>query len=116
MEHGSINYIEFAARDISATKAFFSQVFDWVFEDYGPEYSAFEGKGLIGGFYLADLASDTSNGAALMVFYSKDLEQTKRDVITAGGQVNREIFSFPGGRRFHFKEPSGNEMAVWGDN
>ncbi|PMO70802.1 VOC family protein [Vibrio splendidus] len=115
MEHGSINYIEFAARDIAATKAFFSQVFGWTFEDYGPEYSAFEGKGLMGGFYLADLASNTDNGAALMVFYSQDLEQTERDVIDAGGQINREIFSFPGGRRFHFREPSGNEMAVWSD-
>ncbi|MDH5927245.1 glyoxalase [Vibrio lentus] len=115
MEHGSINYIEFAARDITATKTFFSQVFDWVFEDYGPEYSAFEAKGLMGGFYSADLASNAESGAALMVFYSQDLEQTERDVIDAGGQINREIFSFPGGRRFHFKEPSGNEMAVWSD-
>ncbi|MFS1504765.1 VOC family protein [Vibrio lentus] len=115
MEHGSINYIEFAARDIAATKTFFSHVFGWVFEDYGPEYSAFEAKGLMGGFYLADLASSAESGAALMVFYSEDLEQTERDVIDAGGKINREIFSFPGGRRFHFKEPSGNEMAVWSD-
>lgn len=75
----------------------------------------------MGGFYLADLASSADNGAALMVFYSQDLEQTERDVIDvidvidAGGQVNREIFSFPGGRRFHFLEPSGNEMAVWSE-
>ena len=116
MEHGSINYIEFAARDITATKVFFSQVFGWKFEDYGPEYSAFEGKGLMGGFYLAELGSDAESGAALMVFYSQDLEQTERDVIDAGGHINREIFSFPGGRRFHFKEPSGNDMAVWSDN
>ncbi|MFA0549384.1 VOC family protein [Vibrio lentus] len=115
MEHGSINYIEFAARDIAATKTFFSHVFGWVFEDYGPEYSAFEAKGLMGGFYLADLASNAESGAVLMVFYSEDLEQTERDVIDDGGKINREIFSFPGGRRFHFKEPSGNEMAVWSD-
>lgn len=115
MEHGSINYIEFAARDITSTKAFFSQVFGWSFEDYGPEYSAFEGKGLMGGFYLANLSSEAEKGGALMVFYSEDLEQTERDVLDAGGQVNREIFSFPGGRRFHFREPSGNEMAVWSD-
>lgn len=72
----------------------------------------------MGGFYLADLASSADNGAALMVFYSQDLEQTERDVIDvidAGGQVNREIFSFPGGRRFHFLEPSSNEMAVWSE-
>jgi hypothetical protein len=69
----------------------------------------------MGGFYLADLASSADNGAALMVFYSQNLEQTERDVIDAGGQVNREIFSFPGGRRFHFLEPSGNEMAVWSE-
>jgi hypothetical protein len=69
----------------------------------------------MGGFYLADLASSADNGAALMVFYSQNLEQTERDVIDAGGQVNREIFSFPVGRRFHFLEPSGNEMAVWSE-
>lgn len=69
----------------------------------------------MGGFYLADLASSADNGAALMVFYSQDLEQTERDVIAAGGKINREIFSFPGGRRFHFLEPSGNEMAVWSE-
>ena len=69
----------------------------------------------MGGFYLANLASSADNGAALMVFYSQDLEQTERDVIDAGGKVNREIFSFPGGRRFHFLEPSGNEMAVWSE-
>lgn len=90
-------------------------MFGWLFEDYGPEYSAFEGKGLMGGFYLADLSSDAGKGGALMVFYSEDLEQTERDVLDAGGEINHDKFSFPGGRRFHFREPSGNEMAVWSD-
>jgi len=115
LEHGSINYIEFAAKDIPATKAFFRQVFEWEFEDYGDEYAAFTAKGLTGGFYAADMSSSSSNGGALMVFYSNDLESTLSAVQQANGQINRDIFSFPGGRRFHFIEPSGNEMAVWSD-
>ena len=114
-EHGSINYIEFAARNIIQSKAFFETVFDWSFEDYGDEYSAFTAKGLMGGFYKADLECDQSVGGALMVFYSADLESTEQAVLKAGGIINKDIFPFPGGRRFHFKEPSGNEMAVWSD-
>ncbi len=67
------------------------------------------------GFYLADLSSDAEKSGALMVFYSEVLEQAERDVLDAGGEINREIFGFPGGRCFHFREPSINEMAVWSD-
>ncbi|MBW3695695.1 VOC family protein [Vibrio sp. T187] len=115
LEHGSINYIEFAAKDIPATKVFFKSVFDWSFEDYGEEYAAFTAKGLTGGFYQAELASSAEKGGALMVFYSANLEETLAAVEQANGKINRDIFSFPGGRRFHFIEPSGNEMAVWSD-
>lgn len=114
-EHEKINYVEFPAKDIPATKRFFSEVFSWSFQDYGPEYSAFSDQGIDGGFYQADLSSSTSNGAALIVFYSEDLEATQLKIEKAGGKIVKPIFAFPGGRRFHFLEPSGNEFAVWSD-
>ena len=112
-EHEKINYLEYAAKDIEATKAFFSQVFGWELEDYGPDYTAFSNQGVDGGFYRAELSSSVDKGGALTVFYSDDLEATEQKVIAAGGEVIKPIFSFPGGRRFHFTEPSGNEFAVW---
>jgi len=108
-----INYVEFPAKNIQATKAFFHQAFSWSFEDYGPEYTAFTGQGLDGGFFHSDLVSTTANGAALIVLLSDNLEATLTNVEQAGGEVIKAIFSFPGGRRFHFIEPSGNEFAVW---
>ena len=112
----SINYIEFPSKDLEKTKRFFTQVFGWVFQDYGPEYSAFTTQGMDGGFYKADLKSDATNGAALIVFYSNNLQITLEKIQKAGGSINKAIFSFPGGHRFHFIEPSGNEFAVWSDN
>lgn len=114
-EHEKINYIELPAKDIQATKDFFTQVFAWKFEDFGPEYSAFSNQGIDGGFYKSDLNSSTSNGAALIVFYSNNLEATQEKIEKAKGVIVKPIFSFPGGRRFHFTEPSGNEFAVWSD-
>ena len=114
-EHGKLNYVEFPAKDIDATKAFFMAVFDWTFADYGPDYTSFKDQGLHGGFYRSDLKSSTENGAALLVFYSKNLEQTLDRVTAAGGAIIKPIFSFPGGRRFHFTEPSGSEFAVWSE-
>ena len=113
--HEKINYVELPAKDLAATKAFFESVFGWSFVDYGPEYTAFENQGLDGGFFKSDLASSTEKGAALIVFYSNQLEATLAKVEKAGGSILRPIFSFPGGRRFHFTEPSGNEFAVWGE-
>ena len=89
--------------------------FGWSFQDFGPEYSAFSNQGIDGGFYKSDLSSSTENGAALIVFYSNDLEVTQEKVKKANGIVVKPIFPFPGGRRFHFTEPSGNEFAVWSD-
>ena len=110
-----INYIEFPARDIPATKAFFEAVFGWAFVDYGPDYASFSAAdaGLDGGFFKSDLAASTDNGSALVVLYSDALEDAEARVKQAGGVITRPIFSFPGGRRFHFTEPSGNELAVW---
>lgn len=111
-----INYLEFPARDIGKTKVFFTQVFSWKFQDYGPEYTAFTNAGIEGGFFQSDLACSTQIGSALVVFYSASLEDTLLKVEHAGGKIVKNIFSFPGGRRFHFQEPSGNEFAVWSDN
>lgn len=114
--HHAISYVEFPARDLNATKTFFQSVFDWAFVDYGPDYTSFSSPGLDGGgFYKADLAASTETGSALIVLYSKDLEATQASVIEAGGKIVKPIFSFPGGRRFHFAEPSGNELAVWSE-
>ena len=113
--HERIDYLEYPAVDLEATKAFFSTVFAWKFTDYGPDYIAFarQGDGVEGGFYRARLKSISENGAALTVFYSDDLELTQAKIERAGGNIIKAIFSFPGGKRFHFTEPSGNEFAVW---
>ncbi len=114
-EHEKINYVEFPAKDLIATKGFFTAVFGWVFVDYGDEYTAFSNAGVEGGFYKAERAATTQSGSALIVFYSEDLEKTQEKIAAAGGEIVLPIFPFPGGRRFHFMEPSGNEFAVWSD-
>lgn len=111
--HEKMNYVEYPARDLGATKRFFEQAFGWAFVDYGPDYAAFSDQGLDGGFFKSELAARTREGSALIVFYSKDLEATLAKIVAAGGEVLKPIFAFPGGRRFHFSEPSGNEFAVW---
>ena len=113
--HHCLNYVEFATKDLAATKAFFQQVFKWKFTDYGPEYTAFscESAGLDGGFYQAPLTSLTSNGGALLVLYSNNIKETQAQVENHGGVIIKPLFDFPGGCRFHFTEPSGNELAVW---
>jgi predicted enzyme related to lactoylglutathione lyase len=113
--HEKINYVEFASADIPATKRFFSRVFGWTFVDCGPDYTAFAGEGLDGGFFTADKVASTENGSALIIFYSEDLEFTLAKVKNAGGKIVKDIFSFPGGRRFHFTEPADNEFSVWSD-
>lgn len=113
--HEKINYVEFPAKDLPATRSFFQSAFGWAFVDYGPEYTAFSDQGLDGGFFQSDLASSTQKGAALIVLYSDQLEDTLAKVEKAGGSIIKPIYSFPGGRRFHFTEPSGNEFAVWSE-
>ncbi|MGI5307940.1 VOC family protein [Rheinheimera sp. WS51] len=114
-QDGKLNYVEFAAKDLVATKLFFSAVFGWQFVDYGPDYMAFSNQGLDGGFFKANACSKTATGGALLVFYSADIEATLRQVESNGGEVIKPIFAFPGGVRFHFLEPSGNEFAVWSE-
>lgn len=113
--HDKISYVEFPAKHLEQTKAFFESVFGWSFVDYGPDYTAFSDQGLNGGFYRSDLTATTDRGSALIVLFSESLEETQARVTDAGGKIVRPIFPFPGGRRFHFVEPSGNELAVWGE-
>lgn len=114
-KHEKINYIEFPAKDINVAKTFFTAAFGWTFVDYGPDYTAFSDQGIDGGFFKADLSVSAKEGSALIVFYSNELEKTQSKIETAGGTILQDIFSFPGGRRFHFADPNGNEYAVWSD-
>ena len=113
--HEKINYIELPAKDLEAVKKFFKDSFGWNFTDYGTDYTAFSDEGVDGGFYKSDLVSSTANGSALIVFYSNELENTLEKIQKANGDIVQEIFEFPGGRRFHFTDPNGNEYAVWSD-
>jgi len=113
MTANHINYIEFAAVDLDATKKFFEDAFEWVFQSYGPDYIAFNNAGVEGGFFRAKLASTTAKGGVLIVLFSDSIEASIAKVQENGGTVTKAIFEFPGGRRFQFTEPSGNEMAVW---
>lgn len=110
-----IDYLEFPARDFDATQSFYEKVFAWSFTDYGPDYRAFTDGKIDGGFYKSDKCSMTANGAVLVVLYATDLEATRDKVTGSGGTIVKDIFSFPGGRRFHFADPHGNELAVWSD-
>lgn len=109
---GRVDYIEFIASDIEGTKKFYSGLFGWTFEDYGPDYTSFADGRITGGFYRTDGAP---GGSPLIVLFSEDLEGTVQRVRAAGGTIVKEIFSFPGGRRFHFTDPNGNELSVWSD-
>ena len=112
MENNHIDYVEFKAPDLDAVKQFYSECFGWKFTDYGPTYTAFSESGLFGGFELSD--APIANGA-LVVLYHSELETVQDTITKAGGTIVKPIFSFPGGRRFHFADPAGNELAVWSD-
>jgi predicted enzyme related to lactoylglutathione lyase len=107
-ETGRIDYVEFPAADLPLTKRFYSEAFGWRFQDYGPGYAAFS-EGLDGGFD----ASPEAVKVPLVVLFSEDLEATQAAVVAAGGAIVVPIFSFPGGRRFHFRDPAGNILAVF---
>jgi predicted enzyme related to lactoylglutathione lyase len=112
MKNSQINYIEFKAPNLEEIKAFYSKCFNWVFTDYGPNYVAFSQSGMDGGFEKTN--SEILNGA-LVILYHEDLTFAKNNVLKYGGNISKDIFSFPGGRRFQFLDPAGNELAVWSD-
>jgi predicted enzyme related to lactoylglutathione lyase len=107
-----VDYIEFPATNIAETKKFYSEVFGWEFTDYGPTYTSFVDGKLAGGF-----TTDTpmTRGGALVVLFALELQAVKAKILVQGGKIVRETFEFPGGRRFHFTDPNGNELAVWSD-
>lgn len=107
-----INYVELKAKDLENIKQFYSSCFDWDFTDYGPTYTAFSNSGLDGGFEKTE--APIVNGALVILYHSK-LDAIKNKIIEAGGKISKDIFSFPGGHRLHFKDSSGNELAVWSD-
>lgn len=107
-----IDYIEFRTTDMAATQRFYGGVFGWTFQDYGPGYAGFNDGRLDGGF---ELAERVQRGGPLVIIYASDLAAMEQQVREAGSTITREIYEFPGGRRFHFTDPSGNELAVWSD-
>ncbi len=113
-QHHMIDYVEFTVLDLAAAKRFYGAAFDWDFQDYGPTYAGIKrpGGGEVGGL---SQGPKVDRGGPLVVLYSADLESTIIAVQDAGGQLVKQPFTFPGGRRFHFLDPSGNELAVWSE-
>ncbi len=114
-DENKIDYIELPARDLDRIEEFYRKCFGWSFADYGPDYRAFNDGRLDGGFYRAECEAEQASGSALVVFFANDLEATRERIVENGATLSVDIFSFPGGRRFHFKDPNGNELAVWSD-
>ena len=111
MIHHELQYVEFVTKDFNVVKEFYSKAFGWEFTDWGPEYISFEGEHVSGGFGVGDPQS----GTIMPILYSEKLEESQKSVEEAGGTIVREIFSFPGGRRFEFTDPDKNHLAVWSD-
>ncbi|HXM32960.1 MAG TPA: VOC family protein [Chthoniobacterales bacterium] len=111
----TIDYIEMPSKDLAATKNFFTNLFGWSFQDYGPDYCAFDDGRTTGGFFASEKTGNVDSGAPLIVFYHPELEKTCAEVARLGGKITREIFEFPGGRRFHFEAPGGGEFAIWSE-
>jgi uncharacterized protein len=109
MPNLKIVYLELPAQNLAASKDFYANLFGWTFQEYGPTYTAFSDSGTEGGLN-ADPAERTT--APLAVIESEEIEATEQSIIEAGGKITLPIFSFPGGRRFHFTDPTGNELAV----
>ncbi|AYD44167.1 glyoxalase family protein [Yersinia kristensenii] len=108
-----IDNIEFAVSDIARSKDFYGAVFQWRFTDYGPSYCEFTDGRLTGGFTLGEVKP---NGGPLVILYADDLAQTQKRLEQAGAKIVIPVFAFPGGRRFHFTDPDGYQLAVWSNN
>ncbi len=111
--HNTINYIELPTTDIPATKEFYSKLFGWSFTDWGEHYISFGGAGISGGFDASGETKPTDDGPKV-ILYSDDLQATRDAIQKAGGIITKDIYSFPGGKRFYFTDPSSNQLAVWG--
>ncbi len=109
-----IDYVEFPTTDVAASRAFYAAVFGWTFTDYGPDYTSFEDGRISGGFFRAPPHAHAARGP-LVVIYSAGLRETKAALLAAGATISRDTFSFPGGFRFQFIDPGGNELAVWSE-
>ena len=107
-----IDYVEFLATDLDETKKFYTGVFGWQFTDYGPDYTSFHDGRLGGGFATAP---KVTAGGPLVVLYATNLGDIETRIKEHGGRIVKETFDFPGGRRFHFADPAGNELAVWSE-
>lgn len=106
-----IDYIELNVGDIARSKSFYGAAFGWTFKDYGPDYCEFADGRLTGGFTTH--AKPSGGGGPLVILYADDLPEVQRRVEAAGGRISTPPFDFPGGRRFHFTDPDGYELAVW---
>lgn len=111
----AINYIEIPVKDIALSKQFFQACFEWQFTDYGDDYCSIDNAGIGAGLYTSDLTVSVADGSVLMVLYSEDLEHTQNLILQNKGKIIQPVFSFPGGRRFHFVDINNNEYAVWSD-
>ncbi|QEC53726.1 VOC family protein [Anseongella ginsenosidimutans] len=111
LKHEQVQYLEFLSRDLARAKTFYTKAFGWKFTDYGPGYTAFEGEYVDGGF----TTGDPVKGSILVILYSNDIEATKNKVIEAGGVIVKDTFAFLGGKRFHFADQDGYELAVWSE-
>ncbi|MFC7519156.1 VOC family protein [Xanthomonas populi] len=109
-----MDYVEFASIDPNASRAFFEHVFGWQFQADGPDYLAFNDGRLDGGFYRATVPTP-AEGGPLLVLYADDLAPVLESVRAAGGEIVKPVFGFPGGSRFHFREPGGTTLAVWSE-
>jgi hypothetical protein len=105
-----IDYVEFNVADIGRSRAFYAQAFGWTMTDYGPDYCAFADGRLEGGFTTQ---GKPVPGGPLVILYADDLAAVQSAVEGAGGRIVKPAFDFPGGRRFHFSDPDGYELAVW---
>lgn len=110
--NNKINYIEFKAHDLRAIKDFYTNIFGWSFTDYGDNYTAFSDAGIEGGF---EKTEDQILNGVLVILYHENLEEIQHTLIENKATISKDIFSFPGGRRFHFLDPSGNELGIWSD-
>lgn len=108
-KNNRIDYVEFAAENLAAFKKFYGDAFGWTFQDWGPDYISFEGAGIDGG---ARGGETPTLGSTIVILYADDLKATEEKVVKAGGVVTAR-HEFPGGRRFHFRDTVGNELAVW---